>query len=194
MSELVRCFVAIELPEPVKTELAGIQAKFKVARMDFLRWVEPSGIHLTLKFLGEVSQERLPELVKAVEESVRGIQPFMLQLDQVGVFPNPRQPRVLWVGVGGETQVLKTLQGNVDVAFGMLDFPEEGREFKAHLTLARVRDDATSGQRQALGDMVMHTRLESASQFAVKGVNLMRSQLSPKGAVYTCLAAVPLAG
>lgn len=188
MSELIRCFVAIELPEPVRAELAGIQAKFKALRMDFLRWVEPSGIHLTLKFLGEVPQERIPELVKAVEESVRGVLPFTLQLDQVGVFPNPRQPRVLWVGVGGEVSVLKTLQGNVDVAFSMLDFPEEGREFRAHLTLARVRDDATPGQRQSLGDMVTRTRLESASRFTVGGVSLMRSQLTPRGAVYTCLA------
>ncbi|MEW6142717.1 MAG: RNA 2',3'-cyclic phosphodiesterase [Chloroflexota bacterium] len=192
MSELIRCFVAIELPEPVKAEMAGIQAKFKAARMDFLRWVGPSGIHLTLKFLGEVSHERVPEMVKAIEESVQGIQPFTLQLDQVGVFPNPRQPRVLWVGVGGEFSVLKTLQENVDVAFSMLGFPEEGREFKAHLTLARVRDDATPGQRQSLGDMVARTRLESASRFTVGGVNLMRSQLTPKGAIYTCLAMAPL--
>jgi|YNPNPStandDraft_1061719.scaffolds.fasta_scaffold81528_2 2'-5' RNA ligase len=193
MPELIRCFVAIELPDPVKAELAGIQAKFKAARMDFLRWVEPSGIHLTLKFLGEVPQERVPEMVKAIQESVKDIRPFTLQLDQVGVFPSPRQPRVFWVGVGGDITALRTLQENVDVAFNILDFPREGREFKAHLTLARVRDDATPHQRQMLGEMVTRTRLESVSRFSVGGVNLMRSQLMPKGAVYTCLATVPLA-
>jgi len=193
MTELIRCFVAIELPDPVKAELAGIQAKFKSARMDFLRWVEPSGIHLTLKFLGEVPHERVPEMVKAIQESVKDIRPFTLQLDQVGVFPNPRQPRVLWVGVGGDIAALRTLQENVDVAFDILDFPREGREFKAHLTLARVRDDATPHQRQMLGEMVTCTRLESVSRFTVGGVSLMRSQLMPKGAVYTCLAMAPLA-
>ncbi len=193
MTELIRCFVAIELPDPVKAELAGIQAKFKSARMDFLRWVEPSGIHLTLKFLGEVPHERVPEMVKAIQESVKDIRPFTLQLDQVGVFPNPRQPRVLWVGVGGDIAALRTLQENVDVAFDILDFPREGREFKAHLTLARVRDDATPHQRQMLGEMVACTRLESVSRFTVGGVSLMRSQLMPKGAVYTCLAMAPLA-
>jgi 2'-5' RNA ligase len=186
--------VAIELPPPVKAELAGIQSKFKAARMDFLRWVAPDSIHLTLKFLGEVPGERLPELTTAVSEATKGAAPFTLKLDQVGVFPNARMPRVLWVGVGGETAALKSLQKNVDTAYGALDFPAEGREFTAHLTLARVRDEATPAQRQSLGEMAMKMRQESASQFRVAGINLMRSQLMPGGAIYTALATAGFTG
>lgn len=190
-STLIRCFVAIELPAAVKAELSALQQQFKAARMDFARWVNPESIHLTLKFLGEVPQERVPEMVKAIEEAVDGIKPFSLELNGLGVFPNARQPRVFWVGVGGDLERLKTLQGNADVTLGALGFEEEQREFTAHLTLARMRDDAAPDQKRAFGELVGRTSFESRHRFTVHGVNLMRSQLKPTGAVYTALAVVP---
>jgi 2'-5' RNA ligase len=190
---MVRCFLAIELPEEVTAELRAIQERFKKERMDFLRWVNPDGIHLTLKFLGEVPEETIAGLGKAMGEAARGVAQFGLELDGLGVFPNLRSPRVFWAGLSGQVEVLKTLQQNIDAAFTPLGFEREARGFTAHLTLARVHDEATAIQRQSLGDLVVRNALGATPCFMVRSVVLMRSQLRPTGAIYTRLVSIPLA-
>ena len=190
----MRCFVAIELPLQVKTELARIQQQYRKAGMGFLRWVSPNSIHLTLKFLGELPEESVAGIMKAIDEAVRGVAPFELELNGLGVFPLTRAPRVFWAGIGGDVDSLKNLQANVDVALGLLGYEEESREFTAHLTLARVRDDATPQERQALGELVAASRLASRAYFTAVETCLMRSELKPTGPVYTRLAATPLVG
>lgn len=191
---MTRCFVAIELPAEVKGELARVESEFKKVRMDFLRWVRPDAIHLTLKFLGEVPDARVPELVRAMGSAVKWAAPFALELGGPGVFPGLRQPRVFWVGVEGDVDRLKALQSSVDTAFGGLGFEKEDREFAAHLTLARVQDAASSQQRQALGEMVSRSRIQARCRFVVSEISLIKSELKPTGAVYTRLTAVPIVG
>jgi len=188
----IRSFIAIELSDEVKVALTDLQAKLKLAEHTFVKWVAPEGIHLTLKFLGNVASSKITDIVKAMEKSAKGISPLKLEFHNLGAFPNLRQPRVLWVGVGGEVDRLIELQQRIDQALIPLGFTPESRPFSPHLTLARLREGASSQQKQSLGELVQKTPFEAKYSMPVKTVNLMRSQLLPTGAVYTRLAEVKL--
>jgi len=191
----VRTFIAIELPPPVRDALAQAQATLRAADAAAARsvkWVDPPSIHLTLKFLGDTPVERLDAIGAALAGAVASGASFTLSLARAGCFPTPRQPRVLWVGLGGDLAALSAVQTAVERAIAPLGFPTETRPFSPHLTLGRVRDDALSGARQSLGMAVTSLRLPPA-RFAVSGVSLMRSELGPGGAVYTRLAEAALA-
>src|SRR3990172_991658 len=100
--EQVRTFIAVELPAEVKDGLAALEGRLKCGHEASVKWVQPAGIHVTLKFLGNVNADVIPQLGEAVERATEGIGPFRLGIDGLGVFPNPRQTRVIWVGVEGE--------------------------------------------------------------------------------------------
>ncbi|MEW6034102.1 MAG: RNA 2',3'-cyclic phosphodiesterase [Chloroflexota bacterium] len=190
--ELVRAFVAIELPQEVKTLLTEIQSGLRRAGKTFVRWVSPEGVHLTLKFLGDTPADMIPKATGALEEAASGLAPFRLETAGLGVFPNPRQTRVLWIGLKGETQPLLHLQEQIETAFAPLGFLREARAFTPHLTLARLRDNATPPERQEFGEAAMCYNAAPPRAFLVDGVSLMRSTLTPSGAIYTRLALVPL--
>ena len=191
-NQQIRSFIAIELPEGVKAALVGLQTKLRLPEHNFVKWVAPEGVHLTLKFLGNVASNKISEIVGAMNKATQGISPFRVEFHGLGAFPNLRQPRVLWVGVGGETDRLIDLQRRVDAALTPLGFTPESRSFSPHLTLARLREGASSRERQDFGELVQKTRFEAKHFVGVEAISLMRSQLMPAGAVYTCLAEVRL--
>jgi len=190
--EEIRSFIAIELPEEAKRGLAKLRSDLERTEHSFVKWVEPGAIHLTLKFLGNIPFKQVAEVTKAMKEAAQGISPFQLEISGLGAFPNLKQPRVLWVGIGGEVNVLSRLQQNIDFALAHLGFAREKRSFTPHLTLARIRQGASPGERKSFGELVVSTRFENKYRIAVTAINLMRSQLTPAGAIYTCLALVEL--
>lgn len=190
--EYIRSFVAIELPEEVREKLTQLQQALASSRQPFIRWVKPDGIHLTLKFLGAVPAGDIAAVGSALEEAVLGAVPFRLELESLGVFPNPRRTRVAWVGLGGEVEKLLQLQSQVEKALAPLGFPREARSFTPHLTLARVREDATPVDRQSFGEKVTTARLDTTLSWQVEEVCLMKSQLAPTGAIYSRLATIKL--
>jgi len=190
----IRSFVAIELPQEVKAALADLQTGLKLPEHNFVKWVAPEGVHLTLKFLGSVASNKIPEIVGAMEKAAKGISPFRVEFHSLGAFPNLRQPRVLWVGVGGETARLIDLQQRVDTALAPLGFTPESRSFSPHLTLARLREGVSALERQDFGELVQKTPFEAEYFMEVETVSLMGSQLLPAGAVYSRLAEVRLTG
>lgn len=192
MTEVVRSFIAVELPEEVRTHLADIQRQLKKARTPSVKWVDPHSIHLTLKFLGNVETDKLAAITVAIRQSCEGIPPFSLEITGVGAFPNFNRPRVAWVGIKGELDKLIAIQKKLDALLAPMGFPPEDRPFSAHLTLARVRDDMPPPERQAFGKLLQDTKFEASAVFRVDSVNLMRSQLSPSGAIYTRLDSVKL--
>ena len=191
-SEEIRSFVAIELPEEVKNRLVRLRGGLERKEHAFVKWVEPGGIHLTLKFLGNISPELVTEITRAIKESSEGISPFRLELSGLGAFPNLKQPRVVWVGIYGEVDKLLRLQHNVDSALISLGFAKEERPFTPHLTLARIKQGAPFTQLKNFGELVMSSNFEREYSFEVKTVDLMRSQLTPKGAIYTRISVVEL--
>lgn len=190
--EQVRSFVAIELPEGLKEELVGLGERLKSGGHSGVRWVDPRGIHLTLKFLEDVAVDRLDNINTALTEAVRGMSPFRLEVGGLGVFPNPRRVRVGWVGVSGDIDKLQRLQQRVETSLAALGFEVESRRFTPHLTLARVRDQATPDERQRFGQFIESTDFKAAHKIEVDTIYLMRSQLTRQGAIYSRISSVRL--
>jgi 2'-5' RNA ligase len=149
-------------------------------------------MHLTLKFLGNVSSDAVAGITAALGEACRGVAPFRIEIDGLGVFPSPGRVRVVWVGLSGDIEKLALLQQRVDAALAPLGYPGESRPFTPHLTLARVREEAGPEERQRLGALVAATEAERSVGFPVDAVHLMKSQLTRTGPVYSRLASVTL--
>ena len=194
MNENWRLFVAIELPTEVLRAVGQAQASFlKRATGRALRPVRPEGIHLTLKFLGDVPREGVDRISEALFASVQGSRPFDLTVDGLGCFPDVKRPRVVWVGVGGAVQSLKTLRAQVEKHIAPLGYPTENRPFNPHLTLARVQRSARPTEVKQIGAAVTSSTLAEIARWNVHAISLMRSELRPGGAVYTRIAEARLA-
>jgi 2'-5' RNA ligase len=188
----LRLFVACELPSEMKERLAQLQDTLRAQGAPSVRWVRPEGIHLTLKFLGEVPREKVPAVRGALAPIVEGIPPLSLSLGEVGTFGGRRGVRVLWVDIEGNLKYLTRLQERVESALEPQGFPPEGRPFSPHLTLARVPDSVSSGERRRLKELADSVRVPSAPPVTIREVSLMRSILGPGAAVYERVAAFPL--
>jgi 2'-5' RNA ligase len=190
--EQVRCFIAVELPDEVKTGLDQLQAQLKSGRQTSAKWVDPYSIHLTLKFLGNVASDRTGEITEAMKGASQGVSPFQLEVKDLGVFPNLRRVQVAWVGISGEVDKLARLQQKIESALAGLGFAPEKRRFTPHLTLARLRNHASPDERQRFGQLIADTRFEAAYSLPVEAINLMRSQLTREGAIYSRISSVEL--
>ncbi len=189
----VRTFVAIELDPVIREALAALQGRLKRAPLARLgRWVAPGGIHLTIKFLGDVPAGRLPEVQAAIERGAREVPPFALTVAGLGCFPNCAGPRVIWTGVREPTGALARLQRAVERELAAVGFPPEGRRFSPHLTLARIRNEAPRRERAELGAWIEQQPNEELGSLRVDQVALMRSILRPDGAVYSRLGIAAL--
>jgi len=186
--ENIRCFIAIELPPEVKAELTRLQNKFRSSPGgNSPRWVAPEGIHLTLKFLGNVPTDKIPAITQVIEEAARETPELRLEIGECGCFPNNRRPQVIWVGLTGDLTTLDELVKRLESSLARLGFKPEGRPFTQHLTLARISDVATPAERQAIGEAISKTKSDVAAGLNVTGICLMQSELTPKGAIYTRL-------
>jgi 2'-5' RNA ligase len=190
--EKIRSFIAIELPGEIKQALTELQRKFKSAGGLSVKWVDPGNIHLTLKFLGDIDAADTSKIITALEEAVGGIPPFNLEVRGLGVFPNMSRIQVIWVGLYGDLEKLSQLQKRIETSLKPLGFPSEARPFSPHLTLARVRDFARPDERQKLGKLISAASFEEKYAINVMSVNLMKSQLTREGSIYSKLGAVTL--
>ena len=188
----IRSFIAIELPDEAKEGLARLRNELQRNEHGFVKWVDPGGIHVTLKFLGNIPAGQVAEITGAIGEATQGISPFHLEISGLGAFPSVRQPRVLWVGVGGETDKLSRLQQNVDSALASLGFAREERPFAPHLTLARVREGTSGPERRSFSELLGSATFENKYPVEVEAVKLMRSELTRAGAIYSSLSVVRL--
>jgi len=191
MSDSLRLFIACELSEEMKKALLAIQGSLKGQGLQRLRWVRPEAIHLTLKFLGETAAAKVSPIEQALASSCQGILSFKLTLGQLGTFGDRRRPRVIWVGLSGESKVLSELQGRVEEAMEGLGFQREARPFSPHLTLARVPAEISRSDAQGISEAIPKVKVPMVSQ-TIAEISLMRSSLGPGGAVYQKLAAFPL--
>jgi 2'-5' RNA ligase len=188
--EEVRVFIAIELPAEIKLSLGELENQLKSGRYR-AKWVAPESIHLTLKFLGGISADSINDVTQVMEKAAVGIPSFRLAVSGLGVFPNLQRVQVVWAGVTGALDKLIQLQKQIDTGLESLGFVPESRPFTAHLTVARIRDDASSTERQSIGQLVIKTGFEGG-EFNAESVSLMKSQLTREGAIYSRLASVGL--
>jgi len=190
--ETVRCFVAVELPDNVKKVLSKTIITLRDSCKAPVKWVDGDAIHLTLKFLGNVPTSRIEDIRQTMAAACKGSGPLRLRLAALGAFPSTRNPRVVWIGLEGDHETLGRLAQSIDVAMVKLGFPAESRPFAPHLTLGRVRQEATTTQRESLSAALRHAAQVIPEPFDVSKVSLMKSLLSPEGARYTCLGRVGL--
>jgi 2'-5' RNA ligase len=190
--EQIRSFIAVELTDELKLALTRLRDQLKTGSQAPVKWVDPYSIHLTLKFLGNISTDMVDRITAAMEEAAGGIPPFRLEVKGLGVFPSLKRVQVVWVGVTGEVERLSQLQRRIDSGLASLGFTPESRPFTPHLTLARVRDRATPQERQNLGQLIDSTSFQTAGNFNVDSVQLMRSQLTREGPVYSRIGSVKL--
>lgn len=176
----MRAFVALNLPPAVREALWAATAPLRDRGFP-VKWVRGDGIHLTLKFLGEVADEREAELVAALGRAAQGARALPLAVGGFGVFPDFRRPRVVWAGVAPEPG-LELLQHGVEQEFSPLGFPTEARPFRPHVTLGRAARDARVGDLAELEPAL--GRLRFAETALVTSVDLMQSTLQQAGAVY----------
>lgn len=188
----IRSFIAIELPESVKTGLKQVQDYLRSNDPTGAKWVDPESIHLTLKFLGNVDADKVEAVTQAIQSASKNIGPFHLELKGLGAFPSLRRVQVVWVGITGDLDELLALQKQIEFYVSPLGFPTEKRGFTPHLTLARVRDMATPQDRQSLSELISRTEIGSNLTIHVSSVNLMRSQLTRAGAIYSRLSSTQL--
>ncbi len=183
----LRLFIAARPPDALLRGLDELSRQLG-SRGDGVKWVRSGGVHLTLKFLGSVDETMVRAVDEAAAPCARGVGEIPLSVGRVGVFPDMRRPRVVWVGLSGDVERLQAVQEALEEACFALGFPKEGRPFRPHLTLGRVKDrlsvDTMKKIEQSkdvvLGDMV------------VDAIELIKSDLLPSGAVYTTLSHYPL--
>ena len=134
----MRVFIAIELGKEIKEALSKIQDELKTVQGD-VKWVEPQNIHLTLKFLGEIEENKIPKISQTLKAISCQVRPFMITLSELGAFPSHKYPRVIWIGIAeGKTELSKLVE-LIEDSLVKLKFPKEKRGFSAHFTLGRVK-------------------------------------------------------
>ncbi len=192
--ESIRSFIAIELPAEVRKGLSRLQDELKAGGHAPVKWVNPENIHLTLKFLGSIPADKTESVTGAMADAARGIPPFRLEVRGLGVFPDLKRVRVVWVGVSGELARLSQLQKSIESRLAPFGFTPEARPFSPHLTLARVREQASADELFSFGRLIAGTGFTAAYAFNVDAVNLMKSQLTGTGAIYSCINSARLTG
>jgi 2'-5' RNA ligase len=184
----IRAFIAIPLPDLLLNKLADLQRELEgQIPPRSVRWVRTEGIHLTLKFLGDTSTEKLPEIKQALAAVARYAPASAFTVGELGCFPNPRRPRVVWVGVQEPTGRLAVLQDAIEEVMAPFGYPPEGRGFTPHLTLGRVHRKASRSDAARVGEVVTGTTVETLARLPADHFALIRSVLKPSGAEYTAL-------
>lgn len=185
---MIRSFLAIELPRTVVKEIQEVQNDLRASEAD-VRWVNPAQIHLTLKFFGNIEESQVEPIVTSLEEPARETPSFLVNVRGVGAFPHLKNPRVIWMGVVDEEDVLCPFQKRLEESMEPLGFRPEARRFHPHLTLGRVR---SARGRDNLVNRIQQYREKKFGAFKAEKVLLFKSELKPSGAVYTILKEVML--
>jgi 2'-5' RNA ligase len=190
ISETFRAFIAIDLPESVRSFLSEAQEALKSYGFG-VKWVRPQNIHLTLKFLGDTATADTDKIAEAMTLAAMNCPIVSLTAKGIGVFPNVRRPRVIWAGLNGQVQTLANLQQTLNAHLANLGFATDTRAFKSHLTLGRVKGKIALDKMIAAIDNLKEFESES---FETREVILFKSELRPSGAVYTRVQAIALQG
>lgn len=180
---VVRTFIAVLLTAELRSKIVEVQEQFRAAAPR-VKWVAEGNLHVTLKFLGDVGDDRLGEICAALEKATVGASPFRLVVSGAGAFPNLHRPRVVWIGLGSGADSLTAIAGNVESELAALGYSKEERPFSAHITIGRVRpetrvDDLTSAMQTA--------GIAEIGDLEVKSIALMKSDLRREGPVYSIL-------
>ena len=188
--EGVRSFIAIEIPPSLRNLLENLQRDLKKDDGD-VRWVRPEGIHLTLKFLGSIEKREVEKICQTLESIASACRPFELNFHGLGCFPGLRAPRVIWVGLDRGVESICLLQQAIEESLAQAGFAREERSFTPHLTIGRVRSQR--GKETLIRAIEMNRNI-ALGGFWTREITFFRSELHPKGAIYTKMGVFPMKG
>ncbi|MBI5295240.1 MAG: RNA 2',3'-cyclic phosphodiesterase [Chloroflexi bacterium] len=190
---LLRAFIALEIPasiqQAIQQQTAGLR---KSADSSLVRWVTAGNLHLTLKFLGDVSSTNVQFLTQMLSREAGQHPGFSMQLGGLGAFPNPTRPRVIWIGIRAP-ETLPAVYRSLEAATARLGYPPEERPFSPHLTLGRVKQSVTPTDLQRIRTALEAANVGQLGTVEVTSIHLMKSDLKPTGSVYTRLFSAPFA-
>ena len=190
-TEHIRAFIAVEPSDEARTEVARVASAVGSVGVNGARPVRDEGLHITLRFLGDVGIEDVPHVAEAARAASQRVEPFELALGDVGAFPTLGRARALFVGVDGEIETLTLLRDGIEAELSKVGFRRDRRRFSPHITVARIRDRVSRPDRRAIVEAARsanHARVA----FSVDALRLFQSTLTPEGAIYHPLATVRL--
>ena len=187
MNPVIRAFIAIEMSADLQKQLDEIQKQLRdQIKGNPIRWVRSQNIHLTLKFLGDVSIENLELLKKILADEAINHEPFEISVGNLGAFPNNNHPRVIWVGVKAPND-LNLIQHNLEIQMEKLGYTREERPFSPHLTLGRIARNIHDLERHMISEALITNRIGFLGAVRADSIDLYKSDLQPSGAVYSRL-------
>jgi len=185
---MIRAFIAVEIDKTNKQRLSKLISDLKKSNTD-IKWVGENQMHLTLKFLGNIEQDRVQVISGALKSIADNFKGFNIRLSKIGAFPNLRRPRVIWLDIDKGAEELKSLSNKIEIELEKIGFKKEKREFKAHLTLGRVRSLKVI---ENLEKIINETDFQPPNEIKIDKLILFQSTLTPKGAIYTPLSECPI--
>ena len=189
---VVRSFIAIDLPDSLFGQLEQVSDNLQELLEGMpIRWIAVPNIHLTLKFLGDVSEKNIPMIKEILKTEAASHKHFEISVGGFGVFPNFTRPRVIWVGVEAPDE-LENLQRRIDLETARLGYVPDRRKYNPHLTLGRVSRNANPKEVRSISAVLRKQRVGFLGAVRISEVNLFRSDLGPRGAVYTKMFTAPI--
>lgn len=184
MAGTIRCFIAVDIPDLAKRAIASALDPLRESMRD-VKWVEPANLHLTLKFLGNIKSSQIDHLIDILSGSLKNEERFLMNFSDLGAFPNPKNPKIFWMGVDKGQTRLRALAEKVEAACTLESFEKETKPFSAHLTLGRVREGRKTPPLDRSLEL-FHLDLETPIE--VDHVELYESVLRPEGPQYRSLS------
>jgi 2'-5' RNA ligase len=189
---LLRVFIAVEIPLSIRQAIHNQTESLRAALgRDLVRWVPIENMHLTLKFIGDVSPTNLKFISQMLTVETKNCAPFSMDMGRLGSFPTSRRARVIWIGIHAPA-ALTSLQRGLESAAARLGYEAETRPFSPHLTIGRVRQQVSASDQQKVRAALDRTSVSALGRADVTAVHLFKSDLKPSGAEYTCLFSAPL--
>ena len=188
---LLRTFIALEIPQEIQQIIHKEIAHLRDTIGTLIRWVPSENMHLTLKFLGNISPANLDMVTQMIRAEADSCQPFVMQVGGLGAFPSPKRPRVIYIGLQAPAE-LEALQHGIESATTRLGYESEERAFSPHLTVGRVRNNIPASDQQKIQRALAETQIDSLGTARVDSVHLYNSDLKPTGSVYSRLFSAPL--
>jgi 2'-5' RNA ligase len=179
----MRTFIAIELPQDIKDAISRVQVKLKATGAD-VKWVAPSNIHLTLKFLGEIDEKTRDAVIEVMQEISSGIGQFPVKLGSIGAFPRIQSPRIIWIGLSQGHDQIKTIAQRLETELETCGLAKENREFSSHITIGRIRSLKNNDALAAGISKLDGTVTENLGEFLAGNITLFKSTLTPQGPIY----------
>jgi 2'-5' RNA ligase len=188
---LLRAFIAVEIPLVIRKAVCSATSALQKEINSLVRWVPMENMHLTLKFLGDVSPSNLDMLTQMISAEADLFNCFDLHLDGLGSFPNLKRPRVIYIGIQAPA-VLEALHRGIESASRRLGYESEDRGFSPHLTIGRVKQNINAAEQQTIRHALEGTKIDALGTAHIDALHLYKSDLQPTGSVYTRLYSAPL--